>query len=232
MKKILGIDEWVLTKKISADKRRVEVSIYLKYPDIKSLLKIQPKDRLKTIDQDQKIKFDRLLATKLFDKYTKLGTVKRPSGIKTKVSYSLLKKINSLNYIQHAYVTKIEQAKKVNKPKPLSFFCVKMTVAVEVEGRKKGNQTIEERYVLVKANSFDDAYKRVEKQKKSYSELYLNPNGQFVRWRIESLDDCFSTDINSITDLNKPEGIEVFSVLKTRKLTAKHSWDGKIMPSR
>lgn len=227
MKKILGIDEWVLTGKTNIDKRRVDVSIYLKYPDTKSLLKIPAKDRVKTIDQDQKNKFDKLVATNLFDKYTKLGTDKRPAGIRTKVLYSVLNKIDKLSYIQHAYVTRIELAKKTIKPKPLSFFCVKMTVAVEVEGVKKGNQTVEERFVLVKANSFDDAYKRVEKQKKNYSEPYLNPYGQFVRWRVESLDDCYATDINSMTDLNNPEGVEVYSILKTRRLTEKRSWDGK-----
>ena len=227
MKKILGIDDWVLTGKTNADKRRVEISIYLKYPDTKALLKIPTKDRVKTIDQDQKNKLNKLVGTKLFDKYTTLGTDKRPAGIKTKVVYSLLDKINKLNYIQHAYVTKIEQAKKIIKPKPLSFFCVKMTVAVEVEGVKNGNQTIEERYVLVKATSFDDAYKKVENQKKNYSEPYLNPYGQFVRWRIESLDDCYATDINSMSDLDNPEGVEIYSILKTRRLTEKRSWDGK-----
>jgi hypothetical protein len=227
MKKILGIDEWVLTGKTNVDKRRVEISIYLKYPDTKALLKIPAKERVKTIDQDQKNKFDKLVATNLFDKYTKLGTDKRPAGIKTTVFYSGLNKIDKLSYIQHAYVTKIELAKKINKPKPLAFFCVKMTVAIEVEGVKKGNQSFEERYVLVKANSFDNAYKKVEKQEKKYSEPYLNNDGNFVRWKIESYDDCYQTDINSLNDLDNSDGVEVFSILKTRRLNPKRSWDGK-----
>lgn len=228
MKRVLGIDEWVFTKKISDDKRQVDASIHLKYPDTKPLIKYSPADRKNKIKQELKDNFKKLLDTNLFDNYTLIGTRTKPSGIKAKIPYSVLKKASKLNFVGNIFINSISHAKKIKlKESPRTFYCVRMTVAIEVEGRKKGLQTIEDRFVLIKANSFDDAYKKVEKHKKKYAEPYFNPYGELVRWKIESLDDCFSTDINSFEDLNDPEGIEVFSTFKKRKLTAKRSWNGK-----
>lgn len=229
MKKNLDIDEWVFTKKISDDKRKANVSIHLKYPATKELIKYSPGERRNKIKKELKINFKKLIDTKLFENYVLIGTASKPNGIKTKVPYSVLKKVSRLDVVGTVYINAISQAKKI-KPavNPYTFYCVKMTIAIEIEGRKKGVQTIEERFVLVKANSFDSAYKKVEKQKKKYAEPYLNLHGELVRWKIESLDDCFATDINSPEDLNNPEGVEIFSTLKKRRLTAKHAWDGKI----
>jgi len=228
MKKVLDIDEWVFTKEISDDKRLVDVSIHLKYPDTKPLIKHSPTERKDKIKQTLADNFKRLLNTKLFDNYTVIGTRTKPSGIQTKIQYSVLKKISKRDFVGNIFINNITHAKKI-RPKQTAnnFYCVKMTVAIEVEGRKRGLQTIEDRFVLIKANSFDDAYKKVEKHKKKYAEPYLNQYGELVRWKIESLDDCFSTDINSFDDLNNPEGVEVFSVLKKRKLTAKRRWSVK-----
>ena len=82
-----------------------------------------------------------------------------------------------------------------------------MTVAIEIEGLEKGMQTFEERFVIVKAKSQDDAYLKMEKQKKSYGKPYLNSDGRQVRWRIESFDDCYETGVNKLSEFNNPEGI-------------------------
>ncbi|MHB1276808.1 MAG: DUF4288 domain-containing protein [Bacteroidia bacterium] len=102
-----------------------------------------------------------------------------------------------------------------------------MTVAIEIEGRTHGLQTYEERFVLIRAKSHDDAYNKLERTRNTYSDPYLNSDGQLVRWRIESLDDCFETDIGRFKDLDDTEGTEVYSILKTRRLTKERIWDGK-----
>jgi hypothetical protein len=228
MKQVLGIDEWVFTKKISDDKRQVDVSIYLKYPNTKPLVKYSPDDRKDKIKQKLRDNFKRLIDTRLLDNYTVIGTRTKPSGVQTRIPYSILKKVSKLNYVGNIYINDVSHAKRITPKQAISnFYCVKMTIAIEVEGRKKGLQTFEERFILIKAKSFDEDYKKVEKQKKKYAEPYLNPYGELVRWKIESFDDCFVTDIRSSNDLNDPEGIEVYSVLKKRRLTAKRTWDGK-----
>jgi hypothetical protein len=101
-----------------------------------------------------------------------------------------------------------------------------MTVSIQVEGIIKGMQSCEDRYVLVKAPTFESAYKRVQKQEKEYGEPYLNSDLRLVRWKIESYDDCFSTDVTDINDFNSAKGVEVFSKLRTRKMLK--GWNGKI----
>ena len=110
---------------------------------------------------------------------------------------------------------------------PDRYFCIKMTVVIEVEGISTKKQEIEKRFVLIKAKSSDDAYEKLEKREDEYAAPYLNPYGRFVRWRIESYDDCFVTDIESPADLDNPAGVEVYSKLSKRKNTAKIPWDGK-----
>jgi len=102
-----------------------------------------------------------------------------------------------------------------------------MTVVIEVEGIKSRKQSIEQRFVLIKATSSDDAYDKLEKQRDDYTVTFLNPYGRFVRWRIESFDDCFETGISGPKDLENSEGVEVYSKLKSRKLEHKTLWDGK-----
>lgn len=225
--KIYGLEDWVLDKNYPNNKRIVEVSIHLQYPDITPFYEYEPAVRKKKIQQDQKEKFNKLIATKLFDDFKLIGKPRRPSGITVTIPYSHLAKIKGLDYISSIYIKKIDSATKIIREDPEPFYCVKMTVAIEVEGRTSGIQTIEERYVLIKAKSRDDAYKKLEKRKNDYAEPYLNSDGHFVRWKIESFDDYFETEISGFADLNNPNGAEVFSKFKGRKLKKENIWDGK-----
>lgn len=228
--KLSGLNEWVFTKKINPNKRQAEVSIYLKYPPIKTLLSYSPAERKDRIKQLLSGHLNKLLNTIQVDNYTLIGSTSKPRGITTTIPFSLLKKIAKMPYVGLVFIINIRHAKKLKPAKKAhSYYCVKMTVVCEIEGRKKGFQTMEERFVLIKANSFEQAYKKMEKQKKAYEEPYLNAYGECVRWKIERFDDCFLTDIHTLEDLNAPEGIEVFSAFKPhkRKITSLHYWDGK-----
>lgn len=132
--------------------------------------------------------------------------------------------IAKLACVRNVYIERIEHAKRCKISQILEFFCVKMTVAIQIEGITTGMQTYEERYVLVKARDMEDAYRRVAKQEKSYSTAYLNPDCRLVRWKIESYDDCFSTGITDTHSFNEHTGNEIFSVLKKRKLDKDTSW--------
>jgi len=68
-----------------------------------------------------------------------------------------------------------------------------------------------------------------EKKKDDYIQPYLNSHGRFVRWRIESFDDSYETEIKNVNDLNTPDGVEVYSKLRSRRLTKEKAWDGKVM---
>ncbi len=226
MKKILNLNDWRLDKNISNAARWVDIKISLKYPDQKQFIEFKPKERVNKIDQYHKDSLNKLLTSNLFGKHEVTGTKKRPNGITTKVKYGILKTLNKLDYIDFIWIQFIDNATKIEKKEAIAdkYFCVSMTVVVEIEGVSHKKQNIEKRLVLIKANSFEDAYEKLDKQKDEYSVPYLNTDGRFVRWRIHSFDDCYETDINNPKDLDNANGVEVYSKLKLRK--TKTTWNG------
>jgi hypothetical protein len=203
------------------------VTIHLKYPDITPLIELKPKKRVKPIDQEYQSKLSIILSSGVFSDYEVTGTSKRPIGIKATLALNLLKEMKVDHLTSGITVHKVANAKKlaVESKGIEKFFCVKMTVVIEIENLKSNEQDIEERLVLIKATSANDAYEKLEETKGNYATPYLNPKGRLVRWRIYSLDDCYETDIISPKDIESSEGVEVYSKLKSKK--RKTLWDGR-----
>ncbi|WP_311952074.1 DUF4288 domain-containing protein [Mucilaginibacter terrae] len=224
----IDLTDWKLDSKYNDDKRLVTVTIHLKYPEIDSFLGLKPIKRIKQLNKDQINKLNALLMFNVLTDYEVIGTPKRPRGIKATLALNSLKKIEGDNLYSGVTVHNVTHAKKrpVKSEPGTKFYCVKMTVLIEIEKLKSKKQDIEERFVLIKATSADDAYEKLELQKDSYVNHYLNPYGRLVRWRIDSFDDCYETDIFSPKDIVSAEGVEVFSKLKSKK--RKSVWDGKL----
>ena len=229
IKKILNLNDWSLNVEFPADLRFVDVVIRLQYVDINSISQFEPKERKKRIAEDQKEKFNKLIQTNLFDNYEIIGTSKNPRGIKTRIAFSILNDIETLDFVASIFINKIDGARKRRQKKELAFYCVKMTVVIEIEGFEDGLQQIEDRFVIIRAKSQEDAYLKLEKTKDDHVQPYLNSDGRFVRWRIESFDDSYETEIKSVGDLNNPDGIEVYSKFRSRRLTKEKAWDGKVI---
>jgi hypothetical protein len=91
---------------------------------------------------------------------------------------------------------------------------VRARVAIVIESQTQGMQSTEDRFVLVRASSFDDAIKRVAPQWREYATPYLNPSGNVVRWQLDEIVDVYRTDHEDID----PKGTEVYSRLGQRRL--------------
>ncbi|RSK48364.1 DUF4288 domain-containing protein [Hymenobacter rigui] len=111
--------------------------------------------------------------------------------------------------------------------KQQQFYGVQTTVAVQIEGETQGLQLCEQRWLLIKAASCEEACEKVRNASRAYAELYLNSDGKLVRWQLESVDDCYETGLMKLSELDNPDGAEVFSILKRRRLTPDRTWDGK-----
>jgi len=221
------LNEWSLDQNFPDGLRFVDLDIHLKYTDVNLLSDFEPKERKRLIDKDHKENFNKLIQTGLFADYELIGDLKRPRGIKTRIAFSALKEIQSLDFVGGISIKKIDGAKKKRLRKQLIFYCIKMTIVAEIEGFDNGLQQVEDRFVIVKAKSNEDAYEKLEKQKSEYELRYLNSDGRFVRWRIESFDDCYQTDIKTFKDLNTPLGTEVYSKYRSRRLTKGTARNGK-----
>ncbi|GAB3922641.1 DUF4288 domain-containing protein [Mucilaginibacter myungsuensis] len=212
-----SLDNWRFDKNFSDSERKTVIDIHWAYPDIEPLLQLSPAERRIKVDEGNQQKLQQLIGTGLFDDHEVIGKKNSPRGIKATVSLSQLPSIHDIDIVDHIYIRHIDHAFQRKSRSVSQFYTVKMTVAVEVEGHTSGIQTIEDRFVMVKARSHEEAYQKIESQKESYSKPYLNSKGALVRWVIESLDDCYETDIFSAKDLNNPEGVEVYSKLRGRR---------------
>lgn len=108
------------------------------------------------------------------------------------------------------------------------WFCVWGIVAMQVEGQRSGMMEVEDRLVLVKALSPDDAIERLGPTWKKYAEPYLNPDCRLVRWRLVEIKDVFGL----FDDRISPEGTEVYSRLRTIRLKPQYRWRPNSAPNK
>jgi hypothetical protein len=117
-------------------------------------------------------------------------------------------------------VARIEGREPVREKAGERFFGVLARYAVEVEGRRRGMQTIEERTLLVRARSEDGAARKVVRSARAYGQPYLNDDARLVRWRLEEIIDVYDTTTSALGD-----ELEVYSKLESRRLTPARVWD-------
>jgi hypothetical protein len=123
--------------------------------------------------------------------------------------------------VQSVFVSKVPgHRRRRRSPEKDGWFCVRAAVAVRVEGVSRGLQTVEDRFVLVRASDFDDAERRLRSMWREYAEPYLNPQGRMVSWALEEVVDVFDT---METELD-PRGTEVYSKLHGRRLRPGLVW--------
>lgn len=127
--------------------------------------------------------------------------------------------------VQSIYVTKVG-GRRLRRPKPeprLGWYCVRAFVVILVEGETSGLQATEDRFVLVRALSFEDAKKRLRRQWREYARPYLNSDGRMVSWQLDHVVDVYFIDEKNID----PSGTEVYSRLGNRKMRPQYVWRPK-----
>lgn len=103
--------------------------------------------------------------------------------------------LSSLRGVNYVFISKIRGFRRRPAPaRKLSWYCVRGQVAIQVEGQKTGMQSIEDRFVVTRATSFDDAVRRLKAEWESYSRPYINPDGRLVRWHLELVKDVYLID--------------------------------------
>ncbi len=126
--------------------------------------------------------------------------------------------------VRSIYVMRIEgHRRRVSSKSPLTWYCVRAFVVIQVEDARLGNQGTEDRFVLVRASSFEDAKKRLKLQWQEYATPYLNSDGQMVRWSLDKIIDIY--DLIDV-DIN-PDGTEVYSKLGQRRMRPQYVWRPK-----
>ena len=138
-----------------------------------------------------------------------------PHTFKVSAPARTLRAIAEMPGVYNVCVVAVSGMRKQREPrKPLDWYCVRGLVAIVVEGQVRGMQTTEDRFLLVRAESFEDAERRLKKVWREYATPYLNSYGHMVSWSLDRVVDVY--DLRE-TDLD-PSGVEVFSRLGKRRL--------------
>jgi Domain of unknown function (DUF4288) len=103
---------------------------------------------------------------------------------------------------------------------PLGWYCVRGLVVIRVENQSSGMQGTEDRFVLARGSSCEDAKRRLRRLWREYANPYLNTDGQMVSWQLEKVTDVYT--------LNEAEldasGTEVYSKLGNRRMRPECVW--------
>jgi Domain of unknown function (DUF4288) len=120
--------------------------------------------------------------------------------------------------VQAAFITSIPGRRPLRRLAAQgSWFCVRGLVAIQIEGLRVGMQTVEDRFVLIRARSAVDARRRLGRQWREYARPYLNSSGHLVRWQLEKVVDVYDVGDGEVD----PNGTEVYSKLGRRRLRPK-----------
>lgn len=109
---------------------------------------------------------------------------------------------------------------KSRRSRTLDWYAVQARFAIQIEGQTKGMQSYEDRIIVVKALSPEDAERRLHREFRDYAAPYLNPYYELVRWKFERVLDVYQIS----DDAFDPKGTEVFSVLRERRMRPEFKW--------
>lgn len=217
--KVFSIRHFCSTKKELAKLNpSVEISINLKYPEIKLLTEYKIKKRPKVARNilSQKCNETRQLIETLGGRI--LDEKSRPFEIKAAVKYLDLKIIQKQNQIEIIWLTKIDgiRKKKINTNR--QFYVVVSKVRIRIEGIPKKKNDLELRISMIKAKSGKKAIKKTTADYKEYAKPYLNTDGRIVIWELVKVLDVYETGVYKSTEFNK-NSVELYSkFIRSEKL--------------
>lgn len=144
-----------------------------------------------------------------------------PTTLKVRGTARKILELASTAGVQSVHVTQIAGHRRRRLPKAQrEWYCVRAFVVIRVERAESGLQNTEDRFMLVRASSFEDAKKRLRKQWREYATPYLNSEGRMVSWHLDRIVDVYQT---SETEMD-PCGTEVYSKLGHRRMRPNRVW--------
>jgi hypothetical protein len=123
--------------------------------------------------------------------------------------------------VRSVHVAKVAGYRRPPKRKsPSRWYCVRALVVIRVEQARAGLQNTEDRFVLVRASSSEDAKKRLRHQWQEYATPYLNSEGRMASWSLDKVIDVYDTGESELD----PDGVEVYSKLGKRRMRPEYVW--------
>jgi hypothetical protein len=200
--------------------RRIDISVSLRAPDFKPLFPLPPQERNAWLHEFLSEALGRVRS-----RWPGTAIVPRGNNLPwtsdSTIEARHLPDILRYLELSSVFVEKIRGLRKKREPRQLSFFAVRGRVALQVEGQTEGLMSMEDRIVIVRAFSAEDAERRLKPEWESYGEPYLNSNGEMVRWHLVEIEDVYELDTSEID----PRGTEVYSRLSRHRVRPELVWN-------
>ncbi|QMU31392.1 DUF4288 domain-containing protein [Adhaeribacter radiodurans] len=217
-----GITESDLVNNYAAKKFNVEIK-FSYYPDVESLKPYPVEQRRALVCQHFRDQLKVVKDNYPTRDYQIIGTRFKPWGITGQLTGQQLAELQNNEQLTYMNVEQVEGVQKIEKqPEPEDealpqYYSIKGLFVAEFDGSDSstGVQLTEERVVLVKALNCEEAKKktRLEFDKYSQAEIFTS-SYHFTKWKFLNILDIYDLGIAEID----PEGTEVYSIWKKRKL--------------
>jgi hypothetical protein len=225
---IIGLEEWNLTEqRLAALDQVATIRILFTYPHYRLFLDSEPAQRKKQIAQTLRRSLQVLRAEFSIAEYTLIGTRYRPGGIITQLPAKTILALNGKEYISRIGIEDLPGFTRTAPVPEDAFWGVKARFAIQVEGIETGMQQYEERIVLVKAADEESAKQKLLKSFEAYAEPYMSASGRLVRYQFEEFVVVYSVYVDTIDDFLSDSGVEVYSQIRSRRITPASVWKGE-----
>lgn len=195
------------------------VTINLKYPEINNLIAMTPDERKRRFKEIYKNQYLTLTKDVKFIRLEIIGSKVEPRRVKVEAALKTILQVLGKNYVGSLNIERIEgyikKEKKVRKRN--KFFTIKAKFGINIEGIEKGLQSWEERIILLKAMTYEDAQNKAMEILVKSDEPYLNSDKRFVCWKFEEILDIYETSVYTLNDF-KEDGVEIYSKMYNRRL--------------
>ena len=222
---IYGLDEFGISiaQPTSLGSAKIKLHAHLRHVNEKSLFKLKPGQRLEKMKRHYELLLSRVKKN-WSDGPLDISWIRRqPRGFSAYVEARRVSCLLRMPEIRFIWLIEIPGRERVAVKPRERWFAVQARFAIQVEGQTTGLQSYEDRIVLVKAASFEQAKSKLQPEFKQYATPYLNPRGFMVRWAFERVLDGYEIGDEEID----PRGMEVFSVLARRRMKPEFAWKTK-----
>ena len=202
---------------------KIKLHVYLRHINEKSLFKFKPSQRIAKMKRHYELLMSRVRNRWNCGPLEITYLRRQPRGFSASVEARHVVRLLQMPEIGAAWLDEIPGRKRVSRKRGDVWFSVKARFAIQVEGQITGMQSYEDRIVIVKAGSFEDAENKLQPQFKRYGTPYLNPQAFMVRWKFERILDVYEVGDENID----PQGTEVFSALAQRRMKSEYAWKTK-----
>jgi hypothetical protein len=221
----LDLEPWGLSQAdLSTLPQLASVRVNLTYPGYQAVIQLAPRERVKQIDAHYRQAYQQLVSLLPVTLFTRIGSRVRPTGLAASLSLNQLSLLAQQSFVRDITIEAIEGLTPKETALEPSFWYLRARFAVQIENETKGMQTYEDRLLVIKAFTEEEAKQRLLPSFETYAEPYLNSAGLLVRWQFETFIDSYCTSVQSADAFLSEQGVEVFSTLNNRRLRAEMEW--------